>query len=352
METSINYTIVSATNHTITDWDQYVENHSLASPYHRFAWVKSVNEAYGHDNVSLIAYEADKVVGVMPCIKMQRPFSKPLFCSLPFCDLGFCLADNETIKQALINQSLELFQSDGGINFEYRDSCESLDSENLVGNKVRMLLPLPENSEILMAGFKSKLRSQIRKAEKNGLTYLVDNNQKQIDDFYQIFSINMRKLGSPVHSKKWFESLIKHYADHIFLSVVYSEGNPVGAGIVLRNGSKISIPWASTVADYNRLAPNMMLYWSLLQYVCELGCTEFDFGRSTYDEGTYKFKRQWGAVPVPLVWSNLARSDNVDNHKTDENISKIRSVVEKTWSKLPLGVTTIIGPIIRKHISL
>ncbi len=352
MQTTTSFTIATATKHALADWDQYVESHPQASPYHSFAWVNSVNSAYEHNNVSLIAYESQKVVGVMPCIKMQRPFSKPLYCALPFCDLGFCLADNETIKQALITKSLEEFRSDGGVNFEYRDSYKLSDSENLAGRKVRMLLVLPENSAALMAGFKSKLRSQIRKAEKNGLTYCIDNSQKQIDDFYQIFAINMRKLGSPVHSKKWFQSLFEHYAHNIFLSVVYSEDIPVGAGIVLRNGNKTSIPWASTVADYNRLAPNMMLYWSLLQHVCDLGCTEFDFGRSTYDEGTYKFKRQWGAEPVPLAWSNLAQSNTLDASKSDGNVSTIRNLVEKIWSRLPLGLTTMLGPKIRKHISL
>jgi CelD/BcsL family acetyltransferase involved in cellulose biosynthesis len=95
-----------------------------------------------------------------------------------------------------------------------------------------------------------------------------------------------------------------------------------------------------------------MLYWSLLQHVCDLGCTEFDFGRSTYDEGTYKFKRQWGAEPVPLAWSNLAQSNTLENNEPDDSISKIRSLVEVTWSKLPLGFTTMLGPKIRKHISL
>jgi FemAB-related protein (PEP-CTERM system-associated) len=344
--------IIIASLNEQTLWDEYVNAHPDATPYQRFAWLLSVEQAYQHKNMSLIAFSDNKVVGVLPCIKMQRPFSKASYCALPFCDLGFCIADNTKIEQALIKKSLELLRSDGGVNFDYRDSCKTFDSESLEGKKVRMLLPLPENSETLMAGFKSKLRSQIRKSEKNGLTYIVDNSQKQIDDFYQIFAINMRKLGSPVHSKKWFQSLFEHYADNIFLSVVYSEDIPVGAGIVLRNGNKTCIPWASTVADYNRLAPNMMLYWSLLQHVCDLGCTEFDFGRSTYDEGTYKFKRQWGAEPVPLAWSNLAQSNTLENNEPDDSISKIRSLVEVTWSKLPLGFTTMLGPKIRKHISL
>jgi FemAB-related protein (PEP-CTERM system-associated) len=341
-----------ATNADQTAWDEFVDNHKDASPYHRFAWVLSVEQAYQHKNASLLAFDDDKVVGVLPCIKMQKPFSKASFCALPFCDLGHGLANDANILQALQKEALAQLQSEGGNSFDYRDSIESLPSEELVGKKVRMVLPLPGDAETLMSGFKSKLRSQIRKAEKNGLTCVVANEQTQIDDFYQIFAINMRKLGSPVHSKKWFECLFKHYAKHIVLSVVYSDKVPVGAGIVLRSANKAAIPWASTVAEYNKLAPNMMLYWSLLEHMSNLGCSEFDFGRSTYDEGTYKFKRQWGAEAVPLGWSNLVPSTSSAVEKNSDSVSQIRSLVEMVWAKLPLGVTTLVGPKIRKHISL
>jgi FemAB-related protein (PEP-CTERM system-associated) len=283
---------------------------------------------------------------------MQKPFSKVSYCALPFCDLGYALANDANILQALHSKALTLLQYEGGNNFDYRDSNNELPSHELAGKKVRMVLPLPGSAEALLAGFKSKLRSQIRKAEKNGLSCEIANSQKNIDDFYQIFAINMRKLGSPVHSKKWFEALFTHYAENIILSVVYKEQIPVGAGIVLLNGNKAAIPWASTVAQYNKLAPNMMLYWSLLEHVSNHGCTEFDFGRSTYDEGTFKFKRQWGAEPIPLAWSNLVAEKTAIAENTPDKPSQIRSLVEKTWAKLPLGVTTTLGPKIRKHISL
>ncbi|MEP0355643.1 MAG: FemAB family XrtA/PEP-CTERM system-associated protein [Paraglaciecola sp.] len=333
-------------------WDQYVSIHPDATPYHRFAWVKSIEQAYHHKNVSFIALEGDSVVGIFPCISMKKPFTNTMFCSLPYCDLGFCIADNEPIRKALTAKAIEYLNSLRGKTFEYRDTCsKETDEATLEGKKVRMLLSLPENSEALMSGFKSKLRSQIRKSEKNGLSYKLASNQKKIDDFYQIFSVNMRKLGSPVHSKKWFETLFKNYGDNIVLSVVYSENTPVGAGIVLTNGNRACIPWASTVSEYNKLAPNMMLYWSLLQHVSDAGITEFDFGRSTYNEGTFKFKRQWGAVPTPLKWSNLASNlENDDEVATRTN--KTRVLVENIWSKLPLKMTTVIGPKIRRHISL
>ena len=332
-------------------WDDYVAKHSKASPYHKFAWIKSIEEAYQHKNVSLIALLDNTVAGIMPCISMARPFTKPHFCSLPFCDLGYALGYSAEIVTALQQHALQNMQQSGAQTFEYRDTQDSFTTEQNDGIKVRMVLPLPISAEALMGGFKSKLRSQIRKSEKNGLTCSINQHPQSVVNFYAIFAKNMRKLGSPVHSKQWFDSLITHYGSDVFLAVVYKQTTPVGAGLIIKNGAKVAIPWASTDADYNYLAPNMMLYWSLLKHACELGCSEFDFGRSTFGEGTFKFKQQWGAEPVPLLWSDLYAGQS-DNTVTPAHTSNLRKVVETIWSRLPLGLTTRLGPKIRKHISL
>lgn len=333
-------------------WDQYVSTHPSATPYHKFAWLESVNQAYGHTCFALLAQQQGKVVGILPIVLMRRPFSKGKFCSLPFCDLGHALVDNKEVESKLFDFSIALLNEKPGRSFEYRDT-ETVPTEAQVpSQKVRMVMPLPEDSNILLNGFKSKLRSQIRKSEKNGLTCVINNSQHSIENFYQIFAKNMHKLGSPVHSKQWFEALFEHYAKDIFLAVVYHEDKPVGAGIVLKNNTKMAIPWASTDADFNYLAPNMMLYWSLLKLSCEQACTEFDFGRSTFGEGTYKFKQQWGALPVPLVWSDLNNPQIETENDAIIEKNKLRSSVEKLWSQLPIGFTTFIGPQIRKHISL
>jgi len=334
-------------------WNRYAHMHPHATPYHNFAWVESVEQAYGHPNASLIALDGDKVIGVLPVIKMQVPFSGHYYCSLPYCDMGYAIGDSEQIITALLDKLRNMKDESGAKKIEYRDTSETTilrTEEALQGKKVSMFLPLPETSDELLKSFKSKLRSQIRKAEKNGLNYQTGNSQQLIDEFYQVFINNMRKLGSPTHSKAWYDSLLKNYQDDLLISVVYSESIPIGAGIVLRNGKRACIPWASTLAEYNRLAPNMLLYWSLLQMVTGSGTREFDFGRSTYGEGTYKFKRQWGAQPRLLQW--FLPGQQSASVEMSSPPSKLRKIVEQTWPKLPIGITTFIGPRVRKYISL
>ena len=94
----------------------------------------------------------------------------------------------------------------------------------------------------------------------------------------------------------------------------------------------------------------MLLYWSMLKYGCENGYACFDFGRSTPNEGTYKFKKQWGAKPKTLYWHTV-----FSNSKTLDDRDPEKSKFDKAisfWKKLPVPLTKKIGPRIRKYISL
>ena len=109
-------------------------------------------------------------------------------------------------------------------------------------------------------------------------------------------------------------------------------------------------PWASALKEYSRLSPNMLLYWSMLEYACDNGFSYFDFGRSSPDEGTYKFKEQWGSKPTPLHWYYISLNNQPIDEETSEKAKFEKAI--RYWQKLPVPVTEIVGPMIRKHIGL
>ena len=81
----------------------------------------------------------------------------------------------------------------------------------------------------------------------------------------------------------------------------------------------------------------------------------FDFGRSTIDEGTYNFKKQWGAAPSPLYWADFGSNGEILRHKgtveqsaTDGTREQIASVI----MKLPVTISTGLGTSGRKYLSL
>ena len=347
--------ILPATEADADRWDQFVCKHPLGTPYHRWAYKRALEEGYGLATHYFIAQTADgQVRGIAPAARVPGVLSAGSFCALPYCDRGEPLgADDATTREleAFLAQTLSPDTQLRGTRDQ--DQPQQVTDDPAPGQKVRLLLDLPDSSEALLAGFKSKHRSQINKAKKNGLTATVANTPEAVDAFYEVFIRNMRDLGSPTHSRRWFHAVASAYGEDCLIGLVRLGDQVIGAGIVLIAGTQAAIPWASTLRDFNRLAPNMLLYWSLLEAVTDRGCKRFDFGRSSYGEGTYKFKTQWGARPVALDWRTLSGPDKhePDMTKTNSRVG-IRPAIEAIWRRLPLPVTEAIGSRLRPRISL
>lgn len=349
MNNTLSYKILVL--HELANWDEYVLSHPEHSPYHLSAWGLSVVKTYKHPVLFVTAYSQHKIVGVLPLSVFSIPMKGKFLCSLPYCDLGGCLANDSHIKLQMEEYSVKLKSQFKASHVEIRERSQTKEHVTSRRNKkVSMLLSLPASSEQLRISFKSKLRSQINKAEKNGLQYELGRSFEYVNDFYQVFSQNMHRLGSPVHSLDWFWSIVQNYDKKCLISLIKSEGKVVSAGLILFTDKQVCIPWASTLSDYNHLSPNMLLYWSLLKFSTEHGCENFDFGRSTFNEGTYRFKAQWGATPTLLNWRELER-DEADIQPVTSS-SNIRAVIESTWRKIPLSLANVIGPVIRRYISL
>jgi hypothetical protein len=93
----------------------------------------------------------------------------------------------------------------------------------------------------------------------------------------------------------------------------------------------------------------MLLYWSVLKYGCESGFSRFSFGRSTPDEGTYRFKKQWGAQPKQLFWQYHL----MDGHEAPDlgmDSAKYQLPI-KIWKSMPVAVTRRLGPRLIKSLA-
>ncbi len=334
-------------------WDAFVLSRDDAGPYHLYAWKCAVETAYHHRAYYLIAkgYK-DEILGVLPLFLIKPPVFRGTLVSLPFCDYGGILALNRDVAEHLCRCAINLALSlNANLELRYacpdpflRESCRL----GVISHKVRMILNLPSGSEILWNGFKSKLRSQIKKPIKDGLEFKM-GSQDLLNDFYTVFRINMHNLGSPVHSKAWVISVLNSFGSSSHVGVVTCKGKPVAAGIILTHKHLVAIPWASSLIEYSRSSPNMLLYWGFLKFASDNGYKIFDLGRSTPGEGTYRFKEQWGAMPAPLYWYGDDFSELV---KPALTAGKIRYIIEQSWTRLPQSLVDVLGPFVRRYITL
>jgi lipid II:glycine glycyltransferase (peptidoglycan interpeptide bridge formation enzyme) len=172
-----------------------------------------------------------------------------------------------------------------------------------------------------------------------------------LDDFYTVFSRNMKELGSPVHSKDIVKNVIGEFNAKSRIVMVYKGKRPLAGSVVIGFRDILENPWASSLREFSKISPNMLLYWTMLDYACKKKYKNFDFGRSSSGEGTYKFKKQWGAKDFTLNWRYFSRKQNNKHGNSISEDSRLQ-MASLIWRKLPLKVTKIFGPIIRKYIGL
>ena len=342
-------------------WNTYVLNHPEGLGYQLFGWKEAVQYAYRFKGYYLLAELNGGIKGILPLIYHKLPLKKGVLISLPYCDAGGPLADTTEISHSLIEKALEIAKDINATRVIIRAASrigELPDNMTLNRQKVRMTLNLPENSDILLKSFKAKLRSQVRKPVHEGLKARI-GGEELIDEFYPVFSENMRDLGSPVHSKKWLKSVLSFIGKQARVGLVcLPDGSPAAGGVILCHPRTVSLPWASSLRRYNRWNPNMLLYWSFLKFAADNGHEIFDFGRSTPWEGTFRFKKQWGAEPSALHWVrfktdiNGTLMDNIEPETSKVKKTKSRETAEKIYSRLPVSVAHYIGSLTRKYISL
>lgn len=344
-----------------SDWDNFVNGHPNSIIYHLAGWKNVIEQTYGHKTYYLMAFDSKNVVkGILPLVYLKHFIFGSHLVSIPFADMGGVLADDRYTEKKLLDemveigrelkvQTIELRQSNSMVSLMENEWPKDIYGNEIKGQKVRMVLELPESSDLLMKSFNSKFRNKIKKPIKAGLVSRIGGSEL-LNDFYSVFAENMRDLGSPVHSKQMIENVLKEFPDRSRIGIVYKDKNPIAGIFVIGFKNMLANPWASALRKYGNLRANTLQYWIMLKYACDNGFDYFDFGRSTPGEGTYKFKEKWGAEPHPLHWYSLSMKGRTVSETGSEK-SKFGGAI-KIWKRLPVDVTKIIGPSIRKNISL
>ncbi|MDH5570124.1 MAG: FemAB family PEP-CTERM system-associated protein [Gammaproteobacteria bacterium] len=330
--------------------DKYINQYvgEKGTFYHLTEWSTVINNIF-NNNVYYVYVENDQgsVCGVLPLVHIKSRLFGNYMVSMPYFNYGGLIADNNDVESILMRKAIELANDHAIDHIEFRDISQMNYDLPLRQDKVNMILELPESTDELAKILGSKKRSQIRRPLKEGVN-VKQGGIELLYDFYSVFSENMRDLGTPVYPRSFFKEILETFQANTKIIVLYLDNKPISAAFLIGYKNQLEIPWASTLSKYNYFSPNMLLYWEVLRYAIEKGYKRFDFGRSTIDSGTYKFKKQWGAKPLQLYW-HYWLSNSSEMPKITPDNPKYRLAI-KIWQNLPLTITNLIGPIIIKNL--
>ncbi|MCC6933935.1 MAG: FemAB family PEP-CTERM system-associated protein [Deltaproteobacteria bacterium] len=340
-----------ATDYDEFIWQNYCQKKVVDNHAYYWPWRSIIRSIFSHKPCYLLALDSNLVVGIAPLFFVNSFLFGRALVSVPYLNAGGIIADNQEVSDLLISKCRELANSREVNYAELRQRTainSSADNLILRQHKVAMLLPLSHDAEILFDSFPAKLRSQINRPIKEGVTVKVSQgyDSQAIEDFYYIFCRNMRDLGIPVYPRALFAKTAELFAAQVLVVIAYQGERPVAAGFLIGAGKYLEILWASSLRSENYYSPNMLMYWEAIKAACQQGYEIFDFGRSSPDSGTFHFKQQWGAQPLTLNWQYLGSSVLPEISNKNAKFS----LLSKMWQKLPLPLANTLGSSLTKHL--
>jgi serine/alanine adding enzyme len=314
---------------------------------HLPAWSEAVTRATKLKNVYLAAHDGNRICGVLPLVHVKSLIFGNFMVSQAFSDYGGPLADSPEVRRTLFNHAVELALQHKCEVIEFRN-VEPLPYElYLRTDKVTMHLPLSPDTEESWRKFRPEIRNRIRKAEKHGLT-AVNGGLELLDDFYRVWTVRMKQLGTPCYPRKLMDSILQMLPNNSRIFIVRLGSLTVGGGFTTCFNGWADMQWVATLMDYNKLAPNNLLYWSVIRYYGTKGVSWFDFGRCTVNGPTYEFKRRWGTREVRLYYQYWARRGHRASIASPTNPKYKRKI--EAWKRLPLWTTRLLGPYISRNL--
>lgn len=323
-------------------WDRYVRSHPAASGYHSLGWRRVIEQTFGYKTYYLYAQEHGEIVGVLPLACIKTPLFGRFLVSLPFTTYGGLVGAAPRVDRELLEAAVGMARSLNASHIEFRHLEAGPLELPTKSHKVTMWLDLPSSVDGLWERFRTELRTDIRKRMKEGVEVRIGGTE-ELGNFYRVYSTNMRDLGSPACPSEFFSTILHEWPGSAWIATAYFHGEAVASGLLLGFRDTIEIPWASSLREKRRLRPNMLLYWECLRHAIAGGFRRFDFGRSTPASGTFTFKKQWGAKPVPVHWQYwLASPDGSIPDVNPANPKFARAI--QIWQRLPLWATRLLGP--------
>lgn len=322
-------------------WEQFVRLHPDGTFFHQLGWLRVMQKTYGYKPYYFCAKRGQQITGIAPFFLVSNWITGRSLISLPFAVYGgICAADRES-EQALLAHFEQLAAVLKVGHLELRDRAGLLrEGYHQNARYATFTLPLTADTEALHQQFPKDIRYMLRRAAKAGLR--AQRGFDQLDRFYELMTVNLRRLGTPAFPKELFENLIREYPNQIDLTVVYSGATPIAGGMSFFFREWMQPYYIGSTDAAKTVAGNHFLWWELIKLAAERGLTTFDFGRSKKNSGNYDFKKKWN-----LRIESLNYQIRLVERKSAPDFSPMNPKLEfatNLWKKMPLGLTQRIGP--------
>lgn len=326
-------------------WNAAVAEMDEATFYHRFEWRKVITDHFGFQPLYLYAEDDNGISGLLPLFLVRGLLRKTALISVPLCVYGGVVARSDEVAAALENSAVQYGNKYGVAYIELR-GIERI-SEGWVDNDqyATFRKPLSEMEEENLNAIPRKQRAEIRKAQTIGLITEVN---RDLEPFYSVYTTSMRNLGSPVFSRRYYQSLLDVFQDQCNVLTVSKDNQPLASVLNFYFKDQVLPFYGGGYPEARPTNAFPFMYWELMRHSAARGIKLFDFGRSIRNTGAYAFKKNFGFEPQTLHYQQrLVGGKSFPDLNPDNPVYKNLITL---WKKLPIPLANRLGPLVAKSI--
>lgn len=336
-------------------WDCFVRHAAGGVPQHLAAWQQVLANTYGFETPYLGVWRADahapqgeRLAGVMPLYLNKSLVVGRTLATPPG---GLC-AEDEIAAAALIEAAQEMAQRRRAKRLVLHDSREAWPGGlQTACEHEHWIVDVREGEEAAWSGLDRNIRRQVRMAQRNELTALVDRTGERLDDFYVLMSRFTHSVGTPVFGKRFLREVIAAFPNGFNIVLVYHQDQPIGGYFQLELGETNYGVWGGALHEYLELRPVYLAYWTTIADTIAQKMAYLDMGRSPAGTNASKYKGQWATFSKPIYQQTWNPSGSGDAGVAVQAQSDSRFQLVRTyWPKLPLPVAEAVGPWLRRHV--
>lgn len=194
------------------------------------------------------------------------------------------------------------------------------------------------------------VRRAIRKAENEGVSVELCNNESSMTDFFYLHCLTRRRHGLPPQPLRFFDNIARYLLSvgKGFIVIARLGQKPVAASIFFHSDAEAIYKFGASDYAYQHLRPNNLLMWEAIKHCIKLGVARIHLGRTSIsNQGLRQFKLGFGA-----------REERIEYQKYDFKrrayvTAKDRATnfFNQMFRCLPVSVLRFTGEIIYPHLS-
>lgn len=325
-----------------TGWDEFVERCPQATFFHRAGWRTVIETSFGQRCHFLYAMRDGAIRGVLPLVLVRSRLFGTRLVSTGWC-VGGATAVEEPGAAVALDQAAKAILADSVAEYiEYRDPANPhTDGSWQVKDGIYATFerPIEAAEDLCLKQIPRKQRAVVRKAMESSLVDKIDSDPT---NFYRLYSLSMRNLGTPVFSRRYISTLLKVFGASADILTVYQDERPLASVLNFYFRDKVMPYYTGADPLARSVGAADLMYFRVMRRAVERGYRVFDFGRSKLDSGPYAFKKNWGFEPRPVIHEFLLKA-GATMPDVNPNNPKYQRKIE-AWKRLPLPIANLIGP--------